>query len=272
MHPILFKVPVPDFLEGIFGEFFTVYSYGFLIVIGAIAGVSYVAYETKKNFNLPFDKVNSLFLLLLVTAVIGGKVFLYFENPAKYAHNLKSLISGRGFVFYGSLLFCIPAMLWYFRKHKLPVMPMLDIMALTTCIVHMFGRIGCFMAGCCHGAEWHGPLAVTFTDPVCLAKPLNTPLHPTQLYSASMILLIMITLLLLKRHKQFDGQLFLTYLILYAIGRSVIEIFRGDISRGFVIGEYVSHSQFISLIVLIGAGYFYQKGYKKSRFRKRGTS
>ncbi|MEM1406261.1 MAG: prolipoprotein diacylglyceryl transferase family protein, partial [Bacteroidota bacterium] len=257
MHPVLFKIPVPDFLEGIFGEFFTVHAYGFFIVLGAVVGLTYVASESKKDFKLPFDKVNTLFLLLLFAAVVGGKVFLYFEDPERYAGNLKGLFSGKGFVFYGSLLFCIPTMLWFFKKNKLPVLQMLDIMAVTTCLVHMFGRMGCFMAGCCHGIEWHGPLAVTFTDPVCLAKPLNTPLHPTQLYSAALIFSIMIALLFIKKRKQFHGQLFLSYLILYAIGRSVIEIFRGDMSRGYVIEGYLSHSQFISLLVLLSSVYFY---------------
>lgn len=248
MHPVLFKI----------GDFFTIYSYGFFIVIGAILGIIYVSYQTRKKYNTSFDTINSLFLLLLISAIVGGKVFLFFENPSYYADNLSKLVSSKGFVFYGSLLFCIPAMLYFFKKNKLPVLPMLDIMAVTTCIVHFFGRIGCFMAGCCHGIEWHGPLAVTFTDPVCLA-PINTPLHPTQLYSASMIGSILIILLLVKSRQSFYGQLFLLYLILYAIGRSVIEIFRGDISRGFIIDGWLSHSQFISLIVITISAYFYLK-------------
>lgn len=264
MHPVLFRIPTPEFLEGVFGEYFTVYSYGFFIFIGAVVGLSYVAKESKKNFNLSFDKVNNLFLLLLLSAIIGGKVFLYFEEPGRYAGNLKALLSGRGFVFYGSLLFCIPAMLWFFKKNRLPTLQMLDIMAVTTCLVHMFGRVGCFMSGCCHGIEWHGPLAVTFSDPTCLAKPLNTPLHPTQLYSAFMIISITVILLVIKKKKKFHGQLFLVYLMLYALGRSVVEVFRGDVSRGFVIEGYVSHSQFISLIVLLGSLYFYIQ-FKKRR-------
>ena len=138
-------------------------------------------------------------------------------------------------------------------------------MAITTCIVHIFGRLGCFFAGCCHGIEWHGPLAVTFTDPVCMAKPLDTPLHPTQLYSVAMISSILIILFVIKKNQRFDGQLFLSYLLLYAFGRSIVEIFRGDISRGFVIDEWLSHSQFISLILMIAGGYFYYKLYKKNK-------
>ncbi|HNP20081.1 MAG TPA: prolipoprotein diacylglyceryl transferase [Fulvivirga sp.] len=254
MHPVLFKV----------GDIYTVYSYGFFIVIGAILGVAYLAWQGKKQFKLTFDQVNTLFLMLLLAGLIGGKLFLFFENPSYYSKNFSALLTGRGFVFYGSLLFCIPTMLYFFKKHKLPTMPMLDIMAVTTCIVHFFGRIGCFMAGCCHGIEWHGPLAVIFTDKECFA-PLNTPLHPTQLYSASVILFIMILLLILKKHQKFDGQLFLTYLMLYAIGRSILEVFRGDLSRGFVIDGYLSNSQFISLIILIITGYLYVKYWRRGK-------
>lgn len=264
MHPIFFKIPLPDFLEDWLGEYITIYSYGFFIVIGAILGASYVAWQTKRKFNLSLDAVNTLFLLLLLAAIIGGKALLFFERPAYYLENFSDLLSSSGFVFYGSLLFAIPAMLWFFKRHRLPIRSMLDIMAITTCIVHFFGRLGCFMAGCCHGIEWHGPFAVTFSDPACLA-PLHTPLHPTQLYSSLMILGILIGLLILKRKKRFEGQLFLTYLMTYAIGRSIVEVFRGDISRGFVIDGYLSHSQFISILIFAGAAFFYHKYLKKSR-------
>lgn len=264
MHPVVFRIPVPGFLEFLFGDFITIHGYGLMIVIGAVAGVIYVAWQTRKKYNVPFETINTLFLLLLAAAFIGGKVFLFFERPSFYAGNLSELISGRGFVFYGSLLFCIPVMLLFFKKQNLPVMPMLDIMAVTTCIVHFFGRLGCFMAGCCHGIVSDGPLAVVFTDPVCLA-PLNQPLHPTQLYSALMIALILSILLIIRSKKRFDGQLFLTYLMLYAIGRSVIEIFRGDISRGYVIEGIISHSQFISLFIFAVTAVFYYKLLKKNK-------
>jgi phosphatidylglycerol:prolipoprotein diacylglycerol transferase len=254
MHPVLFNI----------GDHFTVYSYGFFIVIGALVAVSYLSWQGKKKFNLSFDKINSLFLILLLAAIVGGKFFLFFEKPSYYIHNLSALISGRGFVFYGSLLFCIPTMLYFFKKNKLPIRPMLDLMAIVTLIVHFFGRIGCFLAGCCYGIEWHGPLSVMFTDEACLA-PLNTPLHPTQLYSAAMILLILIILLILKSFQKFDGQIFLSYLILYAIGRSILETFRGDLSRGFVIEGYLSNSQFISGLIILITGYFYYTYWKKSK-------
>jgi len=115
------------------------------------------------------------------------------------------------------------------------------------------------MAGCCHGKPWDGAWAVTFTDTHSLASPLYTALHPTQLYSATMIAIILVILLRIKKRQVFEGQVFLSYLILYATGRAVIEVFRGDISRGFIIDNYVSHSQLISLIMIIGAVGVYYK-------------
>jgi phosphatidylglycerol---prolipoprotein diacylglyceryl transferase len=155
-------------------------------------------------------------------------------------------------------------MLLYFRKIKVPVLGMLDVMAVVTCIVHGFGRIGCFMAGCCYGIPTDSFLGVIFTDEKCQAEPLNTSLHPTQLYEAALIFSILIALWLFKSRKKFDGQFFLLYLITYAVGRGILELFRGDIQRGFIIENVLSNSQFISLIVISVAIFFYIRLKRKS--------
>ncbi len=248
MHPILF-----DF------ESFTIYTYGFCIAIGALLAFGYMAYQGKKQFGMSFDQSNTLFVLLITAGVVGGKFFMIFEDPSYYLSHPFKLFSGSGFVFYGSLLFCIPTMIWFFRKHRIPTLAMLDVMAVVTCIVHGFGRIGCFMAGCCHGTPTDHFLGVTFTHEACQAKPLGTPLHPTQLYEATFIFLLMGVLWLLKNKKQFHGQLFLVYLMVYATGRGVIEIFRGDLARGFLIEGILSNSQFISLLVIAAALLVYAK-------------
>jgi phosphatidylglycerol:prolipoprotein diacylglycerol transferase len=246
MHPVLFKV----------GSF-TVYTYGFCIAIGALLGFLYMYWQGKKQYSLTFDQSNNLFILLILGGVVGGKLFMLFEDPSFYLSQPKKLFSGSGFVFYGSLLTTIPIMLWYFKKIKVPVLGMLDVMAAVTCIVHGFGRIGCFMAGCCYGLPTDSFLSVVFTNPVCQAEPLHTPLYPTQLVEAIFIFSILALLVMLKNRKQFDGQLFLIYLMVYAVGRGILEMFRGDIDRGFLIENILSNSQFISLIVISAALYFY---------------
>lgn len=241
MHPELFNI----------GSF-TVHSYGFMIMIGAMLAYFYVSTTMKKELGIATEKIQNLAIIIIVAAFVGGKLFFYFEDPGYYFHPMSNMFKGfrTGFVFYGSLLFAIPAVIWYFRKQQWPVWPMLDRIAIAACILHMCGRLGCFFAGCCHGLPTDSFLGVTFTDPVSQAEPLNVPLHPTQLYSVFLIGSILVFLLMFKRHKRFEGQLFLIYIILYAVGRGVIEIFRGDGRRGFIIDGILSHSQFISLIVI----------------------
>lgn len=248
MHPILFE-----------SGNIIIYSYGFCIAVGALLGFLYMYKQGKKEFGLTFDQSNNLFIMLVLGGVVGGKLFLIFEEPSLYLHQPKRLISGSGFVFYGSLLLAIPIMLWYFKKIKVPVLGMLDVMAIVTCIVHGLGRIGCFMAGCCYGIPTNSFLGVIFTDDKCQAEPLNTSLHPTQLYEAILIFSLMAILLAFKTAKKFNGQHFLIYLMAYAFGRSILELFRGDIERGFIIDDILSNSQFISLCIIFISAYFYVK-------------
>ncbi len=267
MHPILFEFNTPDFLKALLPGQITIYTYGFLIACGAISGFVYTAWQAKKQFSVSVETTQTLIVLIILASVVGGKVFIIFEDPQFYLRNPSKLFENfsSGFVFYGSLLFAIPTMILFFRHHKLPTLAMLDIMAVTTCIVHAFGRMGCFMAGCCYGKVTEGPIAVTFTDPACSAHPLDAPLHPSQLYSVILIVSIMVSLLIVNRNKLFNGQLFMLYLMLYAIGRSVIEVFRGDLDRGYMIDGILSNSQFISILVFLGAGWVYISLYRRTK-------
>ncbi len=248
----------------------TIYSYGVLIALGAAMGFWYISTVANKELGISKDKIQTLCILIIFAAFIGGKIFFYFEKPSYYFNPPANMLKNfrTGFVFYGSLLFVIPTVIWYFRKNKLPVLPMLDIVAITATIVHFFGRLGCFTAGCCYGIHTDSVLGVTFTHEASKAKPLGESLHPTQLYEATLIALIGIILYMFKRHQRFQGQLFLIYIALYAVGRAVVENYRGDIRRGFIIEDVLSHSQLISLILVGGVAFFYVKLAKKGTLRK----
>jgi phosphatidylglycerol:prolipoprotein diacylglycerol transferase len=254
MYPVLFEV------GGI-----SIYSYGFMIALGVIAAVSYMFFQGKKEVGLSFDQANSLFLLIFIAAFVGGKLFLFFEDPSKYLSNPGKLLTGSGFVFYGSFLLAVPTMLWFFKKQKLDTYKMLDVMAVVTCIVHMFGRLGCFLAGCCYGLPTNNSWGVIFSDPKCQAEPKGVLLHPTQLYESFYIFLVMLFLLYMRGKRKFYGQLFLLYLMLYAAGRSVLELFRGDEARGYVIGKLISHSQFIALLIILVTAYVYSRWSKQNK-------
>lgn len=259
MHPVLFSFDL-------FGTPITLHSYGVLIATGAFLGYLYTAKVAKKELGIPAETIQALARVIIIAAFVGGKLFYYFEDPGFYfsppsnmLHNFRT-----GFVFYGSMIFVIPATIWIVKKHKLPVMPMLDIVAFAGLIIHAFGRMGCFFAGCCYGLPTEGPLYVEYTDEASVA-PVGQHLHPTQLYSVTLLVCIFVILYMFKRHRRFEGQLFFIYIMLYALGRSIIEVFRGDLRRGFVIEDFLSHSQFISLIMIAVFGFLYIRALKKSK-------
>lgn len=241
MFPELFRI----------GEF-VIHSYGFFIAVGAYLSFKYLSKKLKDELDIKEDEVVQLFLYLIASVFIGGKFFYYLEDVQKYIASPSLMFEnfGNGFVFYGSLIFSVPTMLWYFKKKKWPIWQILDQMAITACIVHSFGRIGCLMAGCCHGMPTTMPWGIVFSDPTCAANPLNVPLHPTQLYEIFMIAVIGLIIYLNFKRKKNHGQWFLVYLILYSIGRSIIEVFRGDEARGFIVNGWISHSQGISIVII----------------------
>jgi phosphatidylglycerol:prolipoprotein diacylglycerol transferase len=141
--------------------------------------------------------------------------------------------------------------MWLVGKYKLPVWTTADLIAPGIALGHVVGRLGCLLAGCCYGKPTGVAWAITFTDPVAsvnVGTPLQIPLHPTQIYDAGAELLILFVLLLTERRgRPFPGRTFWLYMLLYAISRYVIEIYRGD-PRGIIIG--LSTSQFVSVVLV----------------------
>ena len=153
-------------------------------------------------------------------------------------------------MFYGGLLVAVTVALLYIRKVGLPLWTTCDVFAPGIALGHVIGRFGCLFAGCCFGKPTNVPWAITFTSPFANANvgtPLNVPLHPTQLYEAGAIFVILVFLLATEKlGRKFAGRTFWVYVLLYAIARYIIEYYRGD-ERGAV-GPF-STSQFISLIL-----------------------
>ena len=245
----------------------TIHMYGLMIMLGAITGYFYLSRTSKKELGIEPEKIQNLAIIIIVAAFVGGKLLFYLEKPSYYLTSWDNMARNfrTGFVFYGSLLFALPAIVWYFRKQKFPVWAMLDLIAITGAIIHAFGRMGCFFAGCCYGQPTDSFLGITFTDPMSKARPLHTALHPTQIYEVVNILIVLVVLVMLKRHKRLEGRLIFVYVTLYAVGRSIVEIFRGDVARGFIIDGVLSHSQFISILIVAAALIAYYFGYKRKR-------
>ncbi len=231
----------------------TIYTYAFLIVLGTLVASIYTKWRAKKELGITVLS-NNFFYLVFIAGFVGGKLFFYLERPMYFLRNptlMHDNFSG-GFVFYGSFITIIPVVIWYLKKHKISVLPMLDVLAITTLIVHSIGRLGCFFGGCCYGKPTNSFIGMVFP------KTNGMHVHPSQLYEITALLLIMCILFIIKKRQQFKGQLFLTYIMLYAIARGILEIFRGD-RRGFIIQDYLSHAQFIAVLLILSTFLFYYK-------------
>jgi phosphatidylglycerol:prolipoprotein diacylglycerol transferase len=145
------------------------------------------------------------------------------------------------------------------RQKHLPVLKTMDVFAPGLALGHAIGRLGCFAAGCCWGVGTHLPWGVTFTNPRAaqlVGVPLDTPLHPTQLYESLSELIIFGLLYwrFLKPHR--EGSIISLYLALYGFVRFSVEFVRYHDPQSNPLTGPFSTEQWISL-VLAAAGLCY---------------
>ncbi|HEX9050554.1 MAG TPA: prolipoprotein diacylglyceryl transferase [Anaeromyxobacter sp.] len=257
------------------------HTYGLLIAGAFLAGIWLAQREARRRGQDP-ERIADLSFWILVAALVGSRVYFILVNWGDYfgPGALVSTPFGRiprllafwegGLVFYGGFIAAALTAAWYMRRHGMRFLPHADTLIPSVAFGHFMGRLGCFSAGCCWGEVAHGHLPwatrfpraslayqtfVTRADPAAYIAPdrLTTlPLHPVQLYEAFGELAIFLLLVLLVRpRKRFHGQVLATWLLLYAILRTVVEVFRGDVERGVVAGLGVG--QWTSLVIF-GAG------------------
>jgi phosphatidylglycerol:prolipoprotein diacylglycerol transferase len=140
------------------------------------------------------------------------------------------------------------------RRYRLEWLPTLDVIIPSLALAHAIGRVGCLMAGCCWGKACDLPWAVTYHDPRAAANvgtPLGVALHPFPVYEGLFDLALYGVLAHLYWRRPRPGVVFASYLVLYGIGRFLLELTRGDAARGFPFGGVLSTSQLISLGMLV---------------------
>lgn len=239
MHPILFKIgPI------------TIYTYGVLIATAFFLGLALAARQARVEGEDP-QKIMDLSFYILISAIVGSRLLYIVVEYKEYISNPLRIFKvwEGGLVFYGGFIMAMAVVIIYIRKHEMNLWKVGDILAPSVAIGQGVGRLGCFFAGCCYGRETDVSWAVIFKDPNTLA-PMDVHLHPTQLYDSANGFIIFAILLILRKYKKFNGELFWTYTLLYAVGRFIVEIFRGD-ERGFVIESFLSTSQFIAIPLFI---------------------
>jgi phosphatidylglycerol---prolipoprotein diacylglyceryl transferase len=151
----------------------------------------------------------------------------------------------------------VPAGFWYARKKQLGLWRVADLCSPVVAFGLFFGRIGCFLNGCCYGEPTTLPWAVHFPH-------VSGRVHPTQLYEAIGALGIFALLTWVVRpRKQRHGDVFAWFLVLYGVLRFLLEFVRDDDRGGFA---GLSTSQWIGIpLVAWGVYWLLIKRHDSSR-------
>jgi phosphatidylglycerol:prolipoprotein diacylglycerol transferase len=256
MHPRLITIPAFELFSSGFGPF-TIHTYGVLLAVAFLAGLFVVSWQARKA-GMDAGRITDMAVWVLIAGLLGAKLMLVVVEWDHYARNWRDLLSllRSGGVFYGGLLGGIAVAWYYARRYKLPGWQTADVLAPGLILGQAIGRLGCFAAGCCYGKPASLPWAVTFTDVYAareVGTPMDTPLHPAQLYESLANFLIFLVLIWLAPRKRFHGQVIVGYVILYSGARFLLEFLRGDPSRGAFFGGMLSTSQLIAILLLVGA-------------------
>ena len=230
----------------------TIHMYGVMIAAGFLAALLMTLRRGKKR-GYDEDIIWGIFFCAIIGGMLGTRILYYIVEIPEIMKDPSILWDFKnGYVVYGGIIGGILVGWLYCRIKKLKFLEYFDLMMPSIALAQGFGRIGCFLAGCCYGKETAGTLAVIFKDSDF--APNNVALIPTQIYSVFLDFAHFLLLLYVAKHKKADGQVAACYLIFYSIGRFVIEFFRGDIERGSV--GVLSTSQFISIFTTVAGRYW----------------
>jgi phosphatidylglycerol---prolipoprotein diacylglyceryl transferase len=221
-----------------------------LVAVGFLAGLWTAARRAARS-GVPAEKVLDAGLWLILGAIVGARLLYVISNWREFADkSLLAVVNIRqgGLVFYGGLVGATLATVCYLRWKRLPILKFADILAPSIALGAFFGRLGCFLNGCCFGRVCSLPWAIHFPEDSAAGSAGR---HPTQLYDSLLNLALYAGLAWLYRRKRFDGQVFAVYLVGYALLRSFVEMFRGDYGPSdYLLGGRLTPGQFVGVGIL----------------------
>ena len=211
MHPVLF-------------EFFgiRIYSFGVMTAIGFVVAVLWLM-KTNRRKGFHPESLLDLAFGLFVSGLIGARLFFVLLNLdwyQTYPLEIFQLQKG-GLVAYGGFFLAVVFAIVFTRLKSIPFWEAVDLVAPAWILGLAFGRIGCFLNGCCYGKPSGSFLARLFSGS-------GEAIHPTQLYESAGLFLLFLGLTVADRRSLKSGRLFSLTLLGYATLRFVIEFFRGD--------------------------------------------
>ncbi len=223
---------------------FDIAYYGMIIGLGILVGILIAALEAKRTKQNPEDYYD-LAIYAVIFAIIGARIYYVIFSWDMYKDHLLSIFNIRqgGLAIYGGVIAAVITVFVFANKKHLSAPLLLDTAVLGLVAGQMIGRWGNFFNREAFGEYTDGLLAMRLpVDAVrgsditeLMRKHMETEegvsyiqAHPTFLYESLWCLLILILLLLYRKHKKFNGEIFLIYLAGYGFGRFWIERLRTD--------------------------------------------
>lgn len=227
-------------------------SYAFFILVGFAVGYLFLFLRNRKIKTDSLENVSVAYILAGVGSFFGGKTFYMFLYLPQFLPYLQSgeisvldWFMQSGLVFYGGFFGIIAFIALYAKCVKVSMLAYINLLLPVLPLAHAFGRVGCFMTGCCWGMEIDGGIVYHES----LFAPNDVPLLPIQLIESACLLGLFVLMLFYEKRQKNKYGIIVFYMIGYGIIRFVLEFFRGDALRG--IAAELSTSQWVS-IVLIG--------------------
>ena len=242
---------------------FDIPTYTIMAVLGLTAAALLVRHRCRGNEQISSVQIVNIPAVSALGVFSGAHILYGITNLNKFwlcICNLQTVFASwdsfwfyfadifGGMVFYGGLIGGIIAGYIYCRCLKLDIPVYSDVLTPAIPLFHSFGRIGCFLGGCCYGIESSWGFLYEHS---LVPEADGVTRLPIQLIESAGDLFIVAVLIILSKRIHKTGLLFPIYLLMYGILRMTTEFFRGDEIRGFLLG--ISTSQWISAFVIIAA-------------------
>jgi len=253
MRQVLFTIPI-------FGGL-SIFGYGTMLVLAFLSS-TWLAWWRARRECLDSEVILDMAFWVFLVGMVGARVFYCIEYWGVEIKNWWEVFQywKGGIVFYGGLIGATVAFFIYRRSHPFPLRPYMDVLAPSIGIGIMFGRLGCFLNGCCYGHVAQLPWAVSFPKPsppwdhhhtmgmIPEGAIQSLPIHPTQIYSAidGLVLLLLLSAFFPLRRR--DGEVMGLLMVTYPISRFLIEFLRNDegtFFAGLTISQNISVALFL---------------------------
>lgn len=255
----------------------TVPVYGPLFIIGYCIGV-FLMMRTSARYGIYKNDVLYCAVYAIIGLAAGAKAAYFLSKVPRVIINFDAfrhmaeldIYAALGYLFggltfYGGLIGAIAGTYVYCRQYHVGFGDLINFTAIYMPFIHIFGRIGCFLAGCCYGREYHGPFAVSFPYNELSPELSAVPRVPVQLMEAGANLIIFVILLAVSSRsmKRTRFRPLSLYMIMYAVARFLLEYLRGDLDRGQY--RLFSTSQWISIVILIAVSVYEYRLYLRQK-------